>query len=107
MYVLVDPWFGDTPGRAFAFGDALGDGDADGEGDGPLGMPWGYFARNCSRPSRPRRTAYGVPAYSAWYSKRARSKYWVGYCLPSVGFVSMKRSVSGKPCCARPPCAAQ
>src|SRR5690349_8180819 len=70
--------------------------------DRPAGAPLGYFACNCSRPSRPSSTSYGA-AFSGWYSKRARSKYCVRYALPSVGLISTNSSVSGKPCCANPP----
>lgn len=33
-----------------------------------------YFLPVVSRPSNPSNTTYGVPRFSGWYSKRARSK---------------------------------
>ena len=42
---------------------------------GVAGRPPGYFARNCSLPSRPSSTWYCGSTISGWYSKRARSKY--------------------------------
>ena len=56
-----------------------------------------HFVPVSSRPSSPSSTSYCVPAFSGWYSKRARSKYWVVRVCPSIGLTSSKGSLIGKP----------